>query len=153
MWNANPWTYFLLENKRFSESFHLDTVNLMAMEMLFKWMIKDCNLSLEIGFSPLNKFNSAASRRPADAQQLSQQSHTTLQGHSLAAGSSLVLWLLMSVAPENHTHLMGLSLCEEWDLRNSCHCDFWWDLGIWETCPAWAVGQGRAFNTDQAFQK
>lgn len=50
----------------------------MAMEMLFKWMIKGCIWSLKIAFPPLNKFNSAVSTRLADAQHFSQRSRARL---------------------------------------------------------------------------
>lgn len=56
----------------------------MAVEMLFKWMIKDCIWSLKIAFPPLNKFNSAVSMRLADAQHFPQQRHARLHEYAWA---------------------------------------------------------------------
>lgn len=84
-----------------------------------------------------------------DLQMLSTPHSKAMQHYTGTAWRELQLCfmtLLMSVTPENLKHLPGGPLFI-WGVR---HEKF---LPLWLLVGAWAMGQGRAFNTNQAFQK
>lgn len=163
---CQSWKHFLLENKRFSESFHLNTVKLMAMEMLFKWMIKGCIWSLKIAFPPLNKFNSAVSTRLADAQHFSQQSHARLHEYG-SVGTMVQFYDYLDVCNTLKPYLRG-SLLFVGEMRPEKFLPFLqtsqgsWTAGRPTPPPlpllpasgsaaASAMRQGRAFRTNPPF--